>query len=326
MVRLHAVPFTVGPNSSNRKPWPKGQVESGRTAPRDHWRGACIRRRVMSALPKITLLLLAAALGDGCVSGDLAPRPLASPDGGAGTDGPTSEGGPVSPTPDAASDGAGNDTRSGASDGTASDGGTGPDASGQDAPGSEAAADLAWDAPLDAPPDAAPDAPPDLAPDVAPDVDPNAWMVVLKDDFSTASTTLFPGGVTGCGGLGSILGGTPVLGEGATIAGTIPIATPHREMRVKFKFVVIDSWDGEEASLQANGQKVWSHSCQGAPSFNCNQDYPQCGNAPIRDGVVPVEVVFPHTASQVDLLWSTALDQPPIDESWGLDDLEIAVR
>lgn len=155
--------------------------------------------------------------------------------------------------------------------------------------------------------------------------DGGPWTVIATERFATPSAR-FPGVAVGtCGAFGALLGGVGVLGMDARVRATFDLGgLPHRELRVRFGYVVIDSWDDETAFLDVDGVRVWGITCDKGQPTTCAQSVDECGLATYNDGLVPVDVVVPHQASSVALEIGASLDQT--DEAWGISQLEVSVR
>jgi hypothetical protein len=155
------------------------------------------------------------------------------------------------------------------------------------------------------------------------------WTRILEDDFSAPPTGFSRAELTTCGAFGSILGGYQMLGFGDTVTKAVPLAgIPHQEIRVRFEFVVIDSWDGELAFAELDGARLWERRCSKGTPGNCQQTSDQCGwsGPDPNDGKVLVDVTVPHARDEAALTFGAVLDQARGDESWGLDNLSILLR
>lgn len=153
------------------------------------------------------------------------------------------------------------------------------------------------------------------------------WQVVFLSAFDEPSPG-FPGTpVSVCGGFGSLLGGAGLLGlkDKITLPLTLP---PHTEIHVVFDLVAIDSWDREMVHVNLDRRQVAEIYCGKGGSTHCNRNSNQCGSevAENEDGQVRVEVTSAHSASRVDVVIGSVLDQARPDESWGLNNLAVLVR
>jgi hypothetical protein len=154
------------------------------------------------------------------------------------------------------------------------------------------------------------------------------WTRIIEEDFSSPPAGFTRNVITTCGAFGSILGGHRQFGN-ETVAVTVSLrAIPHRELRVKFEFVVLDSWDNEAAFADLDARRVWSVRCDEGFPATCQQTSDQCGwdGMARNDGKLPVDITAAHLREQATLSVGAVLDQNTIDESWGLDNLSIWVR
>ncbi|MDX2024077.1 MAG: hypothetical protein SF187_27805 [Deltaproteobacteria bacterium] len=154
------------------------------------------------------------------------------------------------------------------------------------------------------------------------------WKVVFSSDFSSHSSDFPSTKVTECGAFGSVLGGVDVLGLKDKINLLLSLPT-HSEVQVIADFVTIDSWDNERAYLDIENQRMVEISCGGASSASCNRTADQCGNvigAIGLDGQVRMQATLPHSAYKVQIVIGAVLDQPRLDESWGVNNLAVLVR
>jgi hypothetical protein len=137
-----------------------------------------------------------------------------------------------------------------------------------------------------------------------------------------------------------------------TIRLTLNNLPPHTALRVSFDLLVLKSWDGNSPMY---GPDHWSLSVAGGPvlldtTFSNNhkvnkdgsyQNYPQLEAMPrtgaaqtntlgyrfFGDSIYPLEFTFPHSGSALKLDFHSSLFEGKglADESWGLDDVRIAI-
>lgn len=151
------------------------------------------------------------------------------------------------------------------------------------------------------------------------------WTFVAVDNFEKP-----PSGWSGaekrttCGAWGKILGGHCVFGK-QTIQKTFSIPPiPHTTTRLYLEFVKIDSWDvsaDDRATVFLNNSSIWSAALDG------NKGAEVCGYA--RPGhleeklPVSTDIADPGTRFQVRVTVDT--DEPPCNESWGIDNVQLLV-
>lgn len=183
---------------------------------------------------------------------------------------------------------------------------------------------------------------------------PAAVAPVLKKaasvEWSDARESVFPRG-------GSVFRG-PFLAEPLTL--TLRNLPAHKLVKVRFKLLVLGSWDGSHAvwgpdlwSLQVRGgQRLFCSTFSNMGSYNGNgpqsfpDDYPWVRNAcwsgaeshdtlgfprtsgfstekNLNDAVYAVEAVFPHEGDSVTLDFMGNYGDPRLSQqSWGLADFE----
>lgn len=156
------------------------------------------------------------------------------------------------------------------------------------------------------------------------------WTRLASEDFSQPVTGFSNNTITECGAFGRILGGYKTFGKTAVTAVFDLKGVPHTELRLRFEYVVIDSWDGEIAYAELDGKRFWQIRCDKGNAKTCGQTADQCGwDGPIagrNDGAVPVDALVPHSRDEASVLWGAMLDQSSGDESWGIDNVGVFVR
>jgi len=159
----------------------------------------------------------------------------------------------------------------------------------------------------------------------------NQWRLLRADDFSVvegASGWSRPE-VTQCAGV-SMLGGFCRFSKGE-VKKKFTDLPAHTHLRIQASYHFIDRWIGEagfmKLSIGVGGAPavVWSEQHTQEMSTNgvsiCGQGTPEGKFA------VPIDVTVPHTASSVELIFgSTMEDMDPCDESWGISNVELYVR
>jgi hypothetical protein len=126
---------------------------------------------------------------------------------------------------------------------------------------------------------------------------------------------------TNCGGA-NILGGYNVT-AGTSFYKSFDLSSfPHTEIRVELDYYVIDSWDGERATVHVTGSnvdKMWYN------DFGPHGVQNTCG-AGWSDAVYHVEMTGTHTGNTATVTALSNLNSLPNDESFGIDNVEIWVR
>lgn len=119
-----------------------------------------------------------------------------------------------------------------------------------------------------------------------------------------------------------MLGGFDLFGKNTVTQRTVDLrGIPHTEVSVDLDFVVFDSWDGESGIVRIDGVQTQFGSFEG---LDANED--DCGREREDLGPQPVSVQAAHTSTTVTVEVSSTLDQRPIDESFGVDNVRISIR
>jgi hypothetical protein len=150
--------------------------------------------------------------------------------------------------------------------------------------------------------------------------------LVYFEDFEDTQTGWSRNTTTPCGGTNKILGG---FGEVArfTVSKDFAVPTPHTEVMVRLIFFALDSWDDERAFADVGEsgsglrRRCWRANPLLAHAFN-----DICGHSGYADQTYAVECRAPHTGGNVTIWIGSDLDESPITESWGVDNLEIWIR
>ncbi len=96
------------------------------------------------------------------------------------------------------------------------------------------------------------------------------------------------------------------------------------QVRLRANFHFIDKWGGETAFAKLQDNYVWTDSFDQVSSKSgidlC------CSPAPESKYSVPIDVMLPHTASSVKVTFGSTLSGSPMEQSWGVSDVQILVR
>jgi hypothetical protein len=121
--------------------------------------------------------------------------------------------------------------------------------------------------------------------------------------------------------LGGPFGGG--FGAGAATAKAYSaLGVPHSEVKIRMRFMVIDSWDGEHGWVSIDGTLLWD------VPFAFPGAFPdQCGVGGFRDhGPNDVLIGAPHSTPTILVEATATRAHRPWDASWGIDDVAVLVR
>ena len=157
--------------------------------------------------------------------------------------------------------------------------------------------------------------------------DGGGWTQIFSDDFEiSASPSWSITTRTTCGTWGNILAGYNVLSGGTLDITLNTYGITHTETWVTLDHGAIDSWDGEEAWIGADGVDLWRATIDNHPASLpevCGYNGAWMG---LGDRLQSVEGTGPHAAATLDLEIGSTLDQPANDESWGIDNVVVWIR
>ena len=95
----------------------------------------------------------------------------------------------------------------------------------------------------------------------------------------------------------------------------------HSEVKVELDYVVIDSWDAEDALVYVDDveqyRQTFIHSAATTRT---------CGSSWAEHGPQPVSIQASHTASEVTVRATSTLNSGAIDESFGIDNVFVWIR
>ncbi|CAD8096037.1 unnamed protein product [Paramecium sonneborni] len=149
----------------------------------------------------------------------------------------------------------------------------------------------------------------------------NSWTSIQQNYLGQDGWASSSGisGTTECGGV-PLIGGFNKFGQKLSLSKTIKLR-PHYKIRLLVLWAKIDSWDNEKAQILFDGKEIWSK------NYNINDGYINkiCGNSEIqfKTQFERIDAVGDHTGDQIQITFTTTLDQNSNDESFGLRDLQL---
>eukprot|EP00164_Ancoracysta_twista_P004339 GFYU01005846.1.p1 GENE.GFYU01005846.1~~GFYU01005846.1.p1 ORF type:complete len:216 (-),score=37.50 GFYU01005846.1:269-916(-) len=145
------------------------------------------------------------------------------------------------------------------------------------------------------------------------------WEIVKFQDFQDGCHDWSDCSTSDCGGR-PIMGGFGKFAAGQvfTMFENLP---EHQYVRVKANYYFIDKWDGESGFLKVDDEYAWVRMyTQPKEAWNV------CGNDQVGDAAgEAVDVVVPHTQSQLKLDFGSNLSKGAYHASWGVGDVLLAL-
>ena len=104
-------------------------------------------------------------------------------------------------------------------------------------------------------------------------------------------------------------------GAGGSISGNVTVSAHHLAILITMNIALVDSWEDEHFMVIADGNVVFSlaHNYKSSFSNTCQSFW--------GDHYVTVTFGFNHTAADLELIFTSDLDQSSQDESWGICNL-----
>lgn len=126
-----------------------------------------------------------------------------------------------------------------------------------------------------------------------------------------------------CGPNLNLLGGYSIFANTTEIFFFIPISNNHFAVRILFRFIKISSWDNESFYLNVEGNEILTR------QFDFNSDILTgllCGNNSLEGqnwltAIRTINYTLNHTSPIVKIKIYTNLNDGPLDESWGINNL-----
>jgi len=114
-----------------------------------------------------------------------------------------------------------------------------------------------------------------------------------------------------------MLGGFFVTGPGKWFKRKITLPA-HKRVRIRFKAIAVDSWDNEFFIVKADNTEILKVKFLHTTGSNI------CGWAGYKDRSSILEAAFDHTALEMELMFTSTLNEHNKNESFGLKNLEVA--
>jgi len=150
------------------------------------------------------------------------------------------------------------------------------------------------------------------------------WFLAAMENFNDGAVGWSNSSTTTCGNnQKKMLGGCGKFagGEVSKVYRNLPV---HDSVRVRANLHFIDKWGGETAYVKLQNSFVWTDSFdQVSSKAGVNLC---CGTAPESKFSVPIDVTMPHSDSSLTLTFGSTLTGSPMDQSWGVSDVQVFVR
>jgi hypothetical protein len=148
----------------------------------------------------------------------------------------------------------------------------------------------------------------------------SGWARISFDTFEGSPGAWAPAGLSACGGLGGMLGGYNLAGAGTKLSTVLDNLPVHKQLRVTGNYLALDTWDGEKGWLQVDGVQAW------AQPFATLATGSQCGVTPYGEQSVYLGPIVVHSATKATVVFGSDLNEPPSNESFGIDNIVISVQ
>jgi hypothetical protein len=156
------------------------------------------------------------------------------------------------------------------------------------------------------------------------------WTQVFIDELEpTPAMGVWAPVVTGeCGDSGVILG---PYGMGDALALTITAQqVPHTELRLTAEIMFMDSWalsNPDLIQINLDGVEIFNMNCDESKADACGYTVSMCGDPLFKDVELPIPVdPVAHDVDSIPLVFTSTLDEPIANESWGLDKVVVFVK
>ncbi|MEO1528787.1 MAG: hypothetical protein AAFX06_25485 [Planctomycetota bacterium] len=123
----------------------------------------------------------------------------------------------------------------------------------------------------------------------------------------------------------TIMGGVNVFGAGASTSQTFSLSGSQSSIDLGLRFFHFDSWDtGESFRIFLDGNLVYQRAFNQAVFGSDEVLFNEPGPVNRTDAYVDINLNYATTASNVTVTFTSTLDQPAFDESWGIDNFVLS--
>jgi len=150
------------------------------------------------------------------------------------------------------------------------------------------------------------------------------WFLAAIENFNEGAAGWSNSSTTSCGDPEKmILGGCGKFANGE-VSKTYFNLPAHDLVRVRANYHFIDAWGGETAFMKMQDFFVWTDTLDQQSTKEgislC------CSPAPESRYSVPIDVSIPHTDPSLKLTFGSTLTLSPMEQSWGVSDVQVYVR
>jgi hypothetical protein len=150
------------------------------------------------------------------------------------------------------------------------------------------------------------------------------WFLAAIENFNQGASGWTNSSTSSCGNPEKmILGGCGKF-AGGEVSKTYFNLPAHDLVRVRANFHFIDAWGGETAFMKLQDFFVWTDTLDQQSTKEgvslC------CSPAPESRFSVPIDITIPHSDASVKLTFGSTLTLSPMEQSWGVSDVQIYVR
>lgn len=158
--------------------------------------------------------------------------------------------------------------------------------------------------------------------------DQDQWSLVHHDAFETTEAEGWSNSsISECNGV-TMLGGYCQFSAGTTEK-TLSDLHDHSQVRLRAVWHLIDEWRGETAYVKIGTSdllnQVWTLTYD---VTSAKSPLNVCGESSIGEAkfATAIDIQYPHSSSELKLVFGTNLEEQPCEKSWGISGLEIYIK
>jgi len=154
------------------------------------------------------------------------------------------------------------------------------------------------------------------------------WKLFIYENYWSEPYGWTNNSISTCGGI-NMLGGYGLLSGGEIMKEFTEIPT-HSVIRIVANYHYIDAWSGETGFMRVNNGKdktmeyVWTEKHDFSKGANvtsiCGAKYPE------NKLTTNIDLTFPHSDTSLVIGFGSTLDQDPLENSFGVSNLQIYLK